>query len=91
MKSSGLALRWKPHPSPGERHRALRPKRKQFLIDYDNHHLNQTPSTLFFSPAALLLHSFTSPALVYSTPPQGILLSWQNTGASHLQTPTTTP
>lgn len=85
MKSSGLALLWKPHPSPGERHRALRLKRKQLLIDYDNHHLNQIPSTLLSSPVALLLLSLTSPTLIYSTPPQGILLSWQNTGASHLQ------
>ncbi len=68
-----------------ERHRALRPKKKQFLIDYDNHHLNQIPSVLLSSPAALLLHSLTSPTLIYSTPPQGILLSWQNTGKSHLQ------
>lgn len=87
MKSSGLALPWKPHPSPSERHRALKLKRKQFLIDYDNHHLNQVPSALPSSPAALLLHCLTSPTLIYSTSPQGILLSWQNTGASHLQSP----
>lgn len=85
MKSSGLALLWKPHPSPSERQRVLRLRRKQILIDYDNHHLNQVPSAPFFSPAALLLHSLTSPTLIYSTSPQGILLSWQNTGASHLQ------
>lgn len=85
MKSSGLALPWKPHPGPSERHRAMKLKRKHFLIDYDNHHLNQVPSALPSSPAALLLHSLPSPTLIYSTSPQGILLSWQNTGASHLQ------
>lgn len=85
MKSSGLAVLYKPHPSPNEKHRAQETKKKKIIIDYDNHHLNQIPSTLMSSPAALLLHSLTSPSLTYSTLPQGILLSWQNTGASHLQ------
>lgn len=59
MKSSGLAVLWKPHPSPDERHGA---ETKQWgwggglnnkIIDYDNHHLNQIPSTLPSSPATL--------------------------------------
>lgn len=69
MKSSGLALLWKPHPSPSERQRVLRLKRKQFLIDYDNHHLNQVPSALLSSPAVLLLHSFTSPSHLFHPTP----------------------
>lgn len=86
MKSSSLALLWKPRPSPSERQRVPRLKGKQILIDYDNRHLNQVPSAPLSSPAALLLLlSRTSPSLIYSTSPQGIRLSWQNTGASHLQ------
>lgn len=82
MKSSGPAPLWKSHPSPSESRGVLRRKQKQLLIDYDNHHLNQGISTFLYSS----LHSCSSSTFIYSTPPQGFELFWQNTGVSHLQT-----
>lgn len=64
MKSSGRALHWKPHPSPSERHGALRQKQKQFLIDYDNHHLNQVPAALSLS-LSFSLHCCTPASLLH--------------------------